>query len=208
MPCPARERMTSKTRLYLIRHGEVEGAGTSRYNGHADVSLTERGRAQYLHIRERLAEANITACYTSDLVRCRWGAEMLGAHMGIEPVREPNLRELDIGIWEGMTWVEIMEKYPEEWQMRLADIVNYRVPGGENLLDLQSRIMPVINGVVARHRGEEVLVVAHGGANRVVLLNAIGAPLTSLFNVEQNYCCLNIIDYYADGKTVVKLLNG
>ena len=200
--------MTAKTRLYLIRHGEVEGAEMSRYNGHADVSLTERGKAQYLQIRERLAEARITACYTSDLVRCAWGADMLSAHRGIEPVRERSLRELDIGIWEGMTWTELMEKYPVEWQTRLADIVNYRVPGGENLLDLQGRIIPVINGIVERHRGEEVLVVAHGGANRVILLNAIGAPLSSLFTIEQNYCCLNIIDYYADGKTVVKLLNG
>jgi alpha-ribazole phosphatase len=200
--------MTSKTRLYLIRHGEVEGAGTSRYNGHADVSLTDRGRAQYVRMQERLAETNITACYTSDLVRCRWGADMLAADFGIEPVRDPNLRELDIGIWEGMTWAELMEKYPEEWRTRLSDIVNYRVPGGENLIDLQGRIMPVINGIVERHRGEEVLVVAHGGANRVVLLNAIGAPLSAMFNIEQSYCCLNIIDYYEDGKTVVKLLNG
>jgi alpha-ribazole phosphatase len=200
--------MISKTRLYLIRHGEVEGAGTSRYNGHADVSLTERGKAQYAQMQERLAETNITACYTSDLVRCRWGADMLAAGFGIEPIKEPNLRELDIGIWEGMTWAELMEKYPEEWRARLADIVNYRVPGGENLADLQRRIMPVICGIAERHRGEEVLAVAHGGANRVVLLNAIGAPLSALFNIEQNYCCLNIIDYYADGKAVVKLLNG
>jgi alpha-ribazole phosphatase len=200
--------MTSKTRLYLIRHGEVEGAGTSRYNGHADVSLTALGKAQYARMQERLAETNITACYTSDLKRCRWGADLLSAGLGIEPVRKPNLRELDIGIWEGMTWTELMGKYPEEWRARLADIVNYRVPGGENLIDLQGRIMPVINGIVERHRGEEVLVVAHGGVNRVVLLNAVGAPLSALFNIEQTYCCLNIIDYYADGKTVIKLLNG
>ena len=200
--------MTQKTRIHLIRHGEVEGAGTPRYNGHADVSLTEGGRAQYLRLRERFADARISACYTSDLVRCTWGAEMLCGLLGVEPVREPRLRELDIGVWEGMTWTEIMETYPEEWRARLADIVNYRVPRGENLLDLQGRIMPVINGIVERHRGEDVLVVAHGGANRVILLNAIGAPLSSLFTIEQNYCCLNIIDYYADGKTVVTLLNG
>jgi len=200
--------MTAKTRLYLIRHGEVEGAEASRYNGHADVPLTERGKAQYLRIGERLAQARITACYTSDLVRCAWGADMLGALHEIEPVRERSLRELDIGVWEGMTWTELMEKYPVEWQARLADIVNYRVPRGENLLDLQGRIMPVISGIVERHRGEEVLVVAHGGTNRVILLNAFGAPLSSLFTIEQNYCCLNIIDYYADGKAMVKLLNG
>jgi alpha-ribazole phosphatase len=68
--------------------------------------------------------------------------------------------------------------------------------------------MPEIDRIVRTHQGEEVLVVGHGGVNRVILLNAIGAPLSALFNIEQNYCCLNIIDYYADGKSVVKLLNG
>ncbi len=115
--------MTARTRLYLIRHGEVEGAGTARYNGHADVSLTERGKAQYRQLRERFADAAITACYTSDLFRCAWGADLLGVHLGVEPVIDRNLRELDIGIWEGMTWAELMEKHPDEWQARLADIV-------------------------------------------------------------------------------------
>jgi alpha-ribazole phosphatase len=200
--------MTPKTRIYLIRHGEVEGAGTPRYNGHADVSLTERGKEQYLQLRERFTEARITSCYTSDLSRCVIGAEILGAHLGVKPRQDRNLRELDIGVWEGKTWLELQSEYPAEWQARLADIVGYRVPQGENLLDLQERIMPVVNNIVARHRGEEVLVVAHGGANRIILLNAIGAPLAALFNIEQNYCCLNIIDYYLDGKAVVKLMNG
>jgi alpha-ribazole phosphatase len=200
--------MTSKTRIYLIRHGEVEGAGTPRYNGHADVSLSPRGVAQYHQLKERFAEARIAACYTSDLSRCTVGAEIIGSHLGVTPVRERGLRELDIGVWEGKTWAELQADYPDEWRARLADIVNYRVPRGENLLDLQGRIMPVIDGIVARHRGEEALVVAHGGANRVVLLNAIGAPLAALFNIEQSYGCLNIIDYYADGMSVVKLLNG
>lgn len=179
-----------------------------RYNGHADVSLSERGVAQYHGLKERFAGARIAACYTSDLSRCVIGAEILGAHLGLTPVRERNLRELCVGAWEGKTWAELQAAYPQEWQERLADIVNYRVPQGENLLDLQGRIMPVMDGIVSRHQGEEVLVVAHGGANRVVLLNAIGAPLSAFFNIEQTYCCLNIIDYYADGKAVVKLLNG
>jgi len=67
--------------------------------------------------------------------------------------------------------------------------------------------MPVIREIVERHKGQEVLVVGHGGVNRVVLLNAIGAPLAGMFNIEQNYGCYNIIDYYADGRATVKLLN-
>ena len=200
--------MTSKTRIHLIRHGEVVGAGTPRYNGHADVALSPNGVAQYHAMKEKLSGIAISACYSSDLTRCAIGAKILGDHLGVEPVFDRNLRELNIGIWEGKTWTELKEKYPVEWRARLADIVGYRVTGGENLLDLQARIKPVVDRIVANHPGEEVLVVAHGGANRVILLNAIGAPLSSLFNIEQNYCCQNIIDYYADGKTVVKLLNG
>lgn len=200
--------MTEKTRIYLIRHGEVAGAGTPRYNGHTDVALSERGVTQYHQMKERLASTAISACYTSDLSRCAIGAEIIGSHLGVTPVRERNLRELDIGVWEGKTWAELQANYPQEWQARLADIVNYRVPQGESLRDLNDRIMPVIDGIVARHRGAEALVVAHGGANRVILLNAIGAPLAALFNIEQHYCCLNIIDYHADGRAVVKLLNG
>lgn len=200
--------MTEKTRIYLIRHGEVEGASTPRYNGHADVALSDRGVAQYHGLKERFTAARISACYTSDLTRCVTGAEILGPHLGVTPVRERNLRELHIGIWERMTWAEIMASYPAEWLARLDDIVNYRVPRGENLLDLRARVMPVIEGIVDRHRGEEVLVVGHGGVNRVILLEAIGAPLAALFNIEQKYCAVNIIDYYADGKTVVTLMNG
>lgn len=200
--------MTEKTRIYLIRHGEVEGAGTRRYNGHADVPLSERGIAQYHQMKERLADKDISACYSSDLTRCAVGADIICSSLGLTPVREPGLRELDIGIWEGKTWAELMEKYPQEWRARIADIVNYRVPGGESLNDLHARIIPVIEAIVERHRGENVLVVAHGGANRVILLDVAGAPLSSLFTIEQEYCCLNIIDYFVDGKTVIKLLNG
>jgi alpha-ribazole phosphatase len=200
--------MTAKTRIYLIRHGEVEGAGVPRYNGHADVALSERGISQYHCLRERLSGFGIKACYTSDLSRCVTGARIICEQFGIEPALKRELRELNIGIWEGMTWSDIMGKYPEQWQARLADLVNYRVPEGENLLDLAGRALPVVREIVARHLGEEVLIVGHGGMNRTVLLDAIGAPLSSLFNIEQTYGCLNIIDYYEDGKRVVSLLNG
>ena len=200
--------MTPKTRIYLIRHGEVEGAAIPRYNGQGDVALSPRGREQYQSMAERLSVEKITACYSSDLTRCAWGADLIAPRFGIEPEKTSHLRELNIGDWEGMTWQELMTRYPAEWQARLADIVNYRVPNGENLLDVNNRVMPAIDRIVTTHRGEEVLVVGHGGVNRVVLLNAIGAPLSALFNIEQHYCCLNIIDYYADGKAVVNLLNG
>jgi len=200
--------MTPRTRIHLIRHGQVAGYDQPRYNGQTDVALTDVGMEQYHLLKERLADMQLAACYSSDLSRCTIGAKIICGPLGIQPVQRRELRELNIGIWEGLTWEEISTRWPDQWQARLADLVNYRVPQGENLLDVQARVMPVIGEIVERHRGEEILVVGHGGVNRIILFNAIGAPLKGVFNIEQNYGCHNIIDYYHDGRATVKLLNG
>lgn len=200
--------MTSVTRIYLVRHGEIAGSGEFRYNGQSEVPLTPRGMEQYRALSGRLKEAPVAACYTSDLSRCMLGADILCAERGIRPIPRPELRELSFGEWEGLTWTELKERFPEEWRARMDDFVNVRPPGGENLLDLRERVLPVIREIVERHRGEQALVVAHGGVNRIVLLDALGALPSSMFRIEQDFGCMNIIDYYADGNPVVKLMNG
>ena len=200
--------MTPKTRVYLVRHGEIAGSEVFRYNGQTDVPLTPKGIDQYRQLAERLKDTSIRACYASNLSRCELGAHIICDPLGILPVLRGELREMSFGAWEGMTWSELAKNYPDEWQARQNDMVAYRAPGGENLLDLHGRVMPVIMEIVERHRGEEVLVIAHGGVNRVILLDAIGAPFSSMFRIEQDYGCLNIIDYYGDGIPVVTLLNG
>jgi len=200
--------MSAKSRIYLVRHGEVAGSGVFRYNGQSDVPLTPKGIGQFSSLVGRLRDKPIAACYCSDLSRCVQGAEMLCAGRGIKPVLKRELRELSFGEWEGQTWSELAEKYPDEWRARMKDYINYRVPGGENLLDLANRVIPEIKKIIAGHPDQEVLVVAHGGANRIILLDALGAPFTSMFRIEQDFGSLNIIDYYADGNPVVKLLNG
>ncbi|PLY02159.1 MAG: alpha-ribazole phosphatase [Desulfuromonas sp.] len=195
------------TRIYLVRHGQVEGHEEKRYNGQADVALTPQGQGQYGLLQMRLQKKNISAVYSSDLKRCVEGAQLLAASHGLVPELREELRELHIGDWEGMTWQELQQQYPEQWQARLDDIVHYQVPGGESLAAMSARVIPVIEQIVDAHPGEEVVVVAHGGVNRVILLEAIGAPLERLFHIEQDYGCLNAIDYYPDGCAVVTMLN-
>jgi len=200
--------MTPRTRIHLIRHGEVIPA--HRYNGQRDVPLSERGVEQYHQLKPRLEKTKlpITACYTSSLTRCVQGGDILGTHLGVTPVPVPGLRELNVGEWEGLSLADIQAQRPGELEARIADVVNFRIPKGETLLELSDRVMPALLEIVERHRGEEVLVVAHGGVNRVILLHALQAPLSALFTIAQDYCCHNVIDYYADGNTVVKLMNG
>ncbi len=200
--------MMRPTRVHLLRHGQVEGFEAHRYNGQGDVSLTAYGKQQSAALAERLQDVALAAVYSSDLQRCRYLADLVAQQQQVSPVFLAGLRELHIGEWEGQTWQQLEQNYPELWQARLRDIVNVAPPGGEALRDLADRILPVVAGIIAAHAGEEIVIAAHGGVNRVILLDAIQAPLSSLFNIEQDYGCHNIIDYYADGVSVVKKLNG
>lgn len=197
-----------KTRIHLLRHGQVTGFEERRYNGQADVALTELGVAQSQAYAERLSRHSLAAVYSSDLSRSSFGAQLIASGHGLPLSSDLRLRELHIGDWEGLAWNEIQHRWPQEWKARLEDLVNVSPPGGESLLQMAQRVRPVVDELVKKHQGEEIALVAHGGVNRVILLDAIGAPLTQMFHIEQSYGCCNIIDYFADSYTTVQLLNG
>lgn len=197
-----------RTRIYLVRHGQVEGHEEKRYNGQVNVSLTQLGRAQSDRVCACLDNTSLDAVYSSDLDRSWYCAELIAKAHNLTVSVHESLRELNFGVWEGRTWAELQDTYSDDWQARLQDLVNFRVRGGESLQDAADRIRPIIRKIIASHPGGDVALVAHGGVNRVVLLDAIGAPLDQIFSIEQDFACLNIIDYFADGNSVVKLLNG
>jgi len=196
-----------RTRLFLIRHGQVEGHEAKRYNGQKNVPLTAHGRQQLDMVATRLAGVPLDAVWSSDLDRCRYGAERLAGPRGLAVVYREGLRELHAGDWEGLTWEELQRLYPTEWQARLADIVAYRIPGGESFRDAAQRVLPELERLLAMHAGQNVALLAHGGVNRIILLDALGAPLDRVFSLEQDYACLNVIDYFADGYRTVRLMN-
>lgn len=196
------------TRLHLLRHGQVDGFEQKRYNGQGDVRLTDLGRQQSAAFAGRFQHLKLAGIYSSDLYRCRVAADQIALLQQVQPEYSEELRELHIGDWQGQTWQQLQRDYPELWQARLDDIVNVSPPAGESLLQMAERVRPVIKRIVAAHAGREIVIVAHGGVNRVVLLDAIGAPLERLFHIEQDFGCHNIIDYYTDGIAVVKQLNG
>jgi alpha-ribazole phosphatase/probable phosphoglycerate mutase len=175
--------MMQRTRIYLVRHGQVEGYKEKRYNGQVNVPLTSLGKEQSVRVCDCLAGASLDAVYCSDLDRSRYCAELVATAHDLEVCTEASLRELHIGDWEGRTWAELQEAYPEDWQERLRDLVNFQVPGGESLQDAANRIRPTIQEILANHSGGDVALVAHGGVNRIVLLDAIGAPLGQALSI-------------------------
>jgi alpha-ribazole phosphatase len=196
------------TRVYLMRHGEVRNSGEKRYNGHIDIDITENGRKQMLRLAGMLAGKNIAAVYSSDLIRSTRGAEIISQSHDLTYTPLRDLRERSVGKWEGLTAEEIKERFPGEYAAWRADLLNYRPPGGECLLDVRERILPVYKKMVGSHPGREIAMLLHGGVNRVIIADALGLDLMNLFRIDQSFGALNIIDYYDDGMAVIKLLNG
>ncbi len=195
------------TRLYLVRHGQVADGHTNRYHGNNDIALSPLGLRQLERLAEQLKDLPLAAVYASDLARSRQGAEILCQGRALAPRIVPEFREIHFGVWEGLTFGEISEQYSEELEGRFRDLANYRIPGGESLMDVRDRVLPKLEEILARHEGQALALVAHAGVNRVILTQALGLSLTHLFRLDQNYGCLNIIDYLPDF-TVVRLLNG
>ena len=194
-----------RTRLYLARHGEVVNHGV--YNGHNDVDITAAGVEQMERLHEVLKEKNLAAVYASDLLRARKGAEIIARPHGLWPQIFPEFREMHFGRWEGLTFSEVMERYPSDIPQWTAGLATFRVPGGESMIDMRDRAMPKLKELIESHRGQEIVLVCHGALNRVILGEALHLDLAHLLHLEQDYGCLNIIEY-APSWTIVKLMNG
>jgi len=195
-----------RLRVFIIRHGEVEHAGDGRLNGHQDVALSGRGEQQMTEVAEALAQRPLTALYASDLYRARRGAELTAQKSGLKLNLMPELREIDFGQLSGLGWKEVLDKMGGDAE-RLLNWVDNRFPGGENLLDLKNRVMPAFQRIKEKESGE-IAVFAHGGTNRLIIFSELGLELKNFFMFEQSYGCVNILDYYAVGMKVLKLLNG
>lgn len=199
--------MEERTRLFMVRHGETTASSEFRYIGHKDVDITENGIAQMNKLKDRFKNEDITALYSSDLIRAKKGAEIIAHYHDLKPKAYKEFREINLGIWEGLTADEIRGRYPEEYQLRLQNLADCAIKGGESFKDLQLRVMKKLKVILNELKGKNIVLVAHGGVNRVILFDALNLDLQLLPRIDQAYGCLNIIDYYEDGP-VVKLVNG
>lgn len=194
-----------KTRLYLARHGEVVNHGV--YNGQTDVDITPQGVRQMERLRELLRDKPLTAVYASDLLRTRKGAEIIGAPHGLKPRSFAEFREVNFGRWQGLTLQQVRDRYPADIPQWMNNLESFQIPGGESLADVRERAMPKLRDLLTLHRGQEFLLVSHGALNRLFAAEALRLPYAHLLRIEQEYGCLNIIEY-TSSSAFIKLLNG
>jgi alpha-ribazole phosphatase/probable phosphoglycerate mutase len=195
-------------RVYLFRHGETANSKEVCFNGHFDIGLSANGEDQFRKWAQVLKDEPFKAIYSSDLERTVVSARLLGETHELEPVvTYPELRELCFGDWEGLSITEVENRYPNQLAERMKDTEAFQVNGGETFGQLQQRVIPKFEEIVARHPNEQIALVCHGGVNRVILSHLLEIPIKRIFRVKQDYAALNIIQYYED-EPVVELLGG
>lgn len=151
------------TRIIAVRHGETAWNVDTRIQGHLDIALNATGQWQARRLAQALRSEDIAAIYSSDLARARETAQAVATLSGAPLLADPGLRERSFGDFEGRTFAQIERERPEDarrWRQRDPGFVP---AGGESLLMLQERIAQTVATLAARHDGEQILLVAHGG---------------------------------------------
>lgn len=194
-------------RLVLVRHGEPEQEAKGKCYGSLDVGLSEAGRAHIQAKMGSLRNLKADALYASPLKRAMESAAVVGAHLRLQTTVGSELREINFGAFEGLTYAEVEKRYPEEYRMWMQRPTEIKFPQGESFTEVKTRVLKFKDNLLKTHAGKTVVVVAHGGANRIILAEALGIPDPLIFRIDQSYAAVNVIDYLRDFP-LVRLVNG
>ncbi len=165
------------THLIAIRHGETEWNREGRFQGHLNSALNEEGLAQARALGERLATERIDLLLCSDLGRALQTASAIAMRSGHEIVVEPRLRERRMGIFQGLTPVEVQARHPEEYARFKTHDPDYVIPGGESMRQLFERSVACFTELAKRHAGLTLAAVTHGGVLAMLYRHAKAMPL-------------------------------
>lgn len=196
------------TSLLLLRHGETNLSLERRFSGRGDAELTANGLAQASAAAERLSRDpyRLDAIVTSPFKRACQTAEAVAQRTGLDVEVYEDLREADFGAWEGHTFTEVQRRWPAELAAWLAD-PEVAPPDGESFATTARRVQEAREWLVERYEGRTVLAISHVTPIKLLLRDALTAPLQSLYRMHLDLACLSLIEYYADGPAVVKSFN-
>lgn len=195
-------------RLLLLRHGETAMSVAKQYSGSSDPALTPRGEEMSQQVAARIASrGGIDAIVSSPLGRARQTAQFCADALGLDVQVMDELAELDFGDWEGKTFAEVITKDAELHQKWLAD-TSIAAPGGESVQAVNRRVKRALDKLREQYPQGNVLVVSHVTPIKLLLRAALDAPTSIVNKIHLDLASLSIAEFYADGPTTVKLING
>ncbi|MBN1179081.1 MAG: histidine phosphatase family protein [Anaerolineae bacterium] len=195
------------TRIVLIRHGQTASNVADRVRGQIDVPLDETGLWQAQQTAAYVAARwPVQAVYASPMGRAMATAGAVAAAQGLAAQPMDGLLDLDFGEWGGMLTSEVKTRWPELHDAWFNAPHTVRFPGGEGLDEVRARAAAALEGVVARHAGEAVAMVAHTVVNRVIMCAVLGLGNEHFWQLGQGTCAVNVIDWEA-GRYFLMVMN-
>lgn len=164
--------------ILVVRHGSTEWSSMGILQGQMDTCLTKTGRRQAEHVASYLGHAEVCAIYSSDLIRAFETATIIGDRIGIVPVKDSRLREIDAGEWSGCSKADLAANHPHEWKV-------WRNGGrpphkGETYKHLSQRVMAAFTDILSCNHQGAIVVVTHSGVIRTFLSTVLNKPLYGL----------------------------
>jgi probable phosphoglycerate mutase len=194
------------TTTILLRHGQTEFSTERRFAGRGDIALTDTGRRQAAAAADRLTACGINAIVTSPLQRARRTAEAVAAATGAPLAVDDGLVEADFGKWEGLTFGEAAQRWPEEMSAWLAS-ADVAPPGGESLAHAARRVLAALDRLLTAHPRETLVLVSHVTPIKTLACRALLAPPAAMFRIHLDVASLTEIDWFADGPVLLRSLN-
>ncbi|HJY25533.1 MAG TPA: bifunctional RNase H/acid phosphatase [Actinomycetes bacterium] len=201
--------LANPTTLVLLRHGETRLTAEKRFSGAGDnPGLSDRGQVQADLAAAHLARGgfSIDAVVTSPLRRSRETAAIVAAALGLDIDEDADLREADFGAWDGLTYLEVEERFPTELAAWLGS-TSVAPPGGESFDAVARRVRAARDRIVTRHPGRTVLVVSHVTPIKLLVRSALDAPMAALFRMELDPASITQVSWWEDGNASLRVFN-
>lgn len=191
----------------LLRHGDTRLSPEHRFSGLSDEPLSVEGTRQVSAAARRLAAgAPIDAIVSSPLKRAAATTAIVAGELGLTAATDDDLRETDFGAWEGLTLAEVQNRSPEAVTAWQHD-PDQAPPGGESFAATACRVHRARERILRQHRGQTVLVISHITPIKIMLCDALGVPLLTMYRFYLGSACINEIQWHGTGFAAVRKVN-
>mgnify|MGYP000879917431 CR=1 FL=1 len=196
--------MNEIRKIYLIRHCEPQlPEGIPICIGKKDIPLSDFGRKQALDLKEFFSKINISSIYSSPLIRSKETAIII-ANEKRNVIVKKDFSEFNIGKWDGMSFGEIKEKYPQEYKDRGENLEHYIVEGGESMAMCRDRALTELMDTIKESIGD-IIIAAHAGVNRAILSSILGISIRDSFKYRHEYGSINLLLFDGENLKVDKI---
>ena len=193
-------------KLISVRHALTVDNQKSRLSGHIDSSISEEGKEQIDKITNYLKDFDIDKIYTTTSSRTKDTVKKLSELKSIEIIEKESLKEISFGDFEGLTFDEIKDKYPKEFQDMIEKGYEYKYPNGESLIDSYNRVCIELDNIISNNDDRTILICSHGGTIRNIITYLISNSYKYHWNFKIDNGSVTILEVQ-DGFTVITAMN-